>query len=129
MGEHVHLTIQHPDGSYEHVRDLDREKQWEAENNRTNARRYELRNALKTRMLTADEMSEVLALGTELMATAHTGFGQPYYPREREQDYLFLLNTQAAIRKLAGVNPPNVPDQPRGNPAPQAKVTPARVGL
>lgn len=24
---------------------------------------------------------------------------------------------------------PNVPDQPRGNPAPQAEVTPARVGL
>jgi len=100
VGDHVYMTVKHPDGSYEHVRDLDQEKEWEEQNATINNRRQELREALRTRIITDAEMTDVLSMGTKLFQYEQMGFGQPYYPKERESSYLFLLNTQAAIRKL-----------------------------
>lgn len=100
VGDYVYMTVQHSDGSYEHVRDLDREKKWEADNDAVNARRHELKCALRTRVITDAEMAEVLSMGTTILEYATIGFGQPYHRDQRESEFLFLLNTQAAIRKL-----------------------------
>lgn len=40
-----------------------------------------------------------------------------------------MLDFQCRSRSRATDDSPNAPDQPRGKPAPQAEVTPARVGL
>ena len=100
-GAYPWTRVEHPDGTIENVRDIEAERVREQEVRNENVRRHDLRTALKTRIVTDAELADVLSLGVNLIRADFTGFQVVRRSvNEKNAEFLFLLNTQAAIRKI-----------------------------